>query len=389
MSYGALDTLLHVQLPALGIHPETVAEMLPCSPLQEGILLSSEKQAATYATCSTWRCIPTAGAATNIESQKLLGAWTKLVQRHTILSTVFALHPEGDGYIQLVLRSAEPKIRLIKSGQESPETTLVGLQKPTFAASEPQHSFVVCESDNGEVACRLDISHSLIDAASMSVILQDLISLYDGLIPAMAPPFGDMMRHISSIPRANRLAPWVSMLDGVVSCEFPLSTVTMDAEIDDEHHSDISVTCLEFARVGRLCKDLGITRAVFLQVAWAIVLSTFTGMDEVCFAYLASGRDAPIDGIEGMVGPLANLLISRINLRDSPRGILESVSSRSIQHLSMQHVSLAEIQHELGISDKKLFNTSLSIRESDKLKSMERRTLSFEASAGEDPHEVS
>jgi hypothetical protein len=55
----------------------------------------------------------------------------------------------------------------------------------------------------------------------------------------------------------------------------------------------------------------------------------------------------------------------------------------------MQHVSLAEIQHELGISDKKLFNTSLSIRESDKLKSMERRTLSFEASAGEDPHEVS
>lgn len=387
MSYGALDRLLHDHLPSLGIRPENVVEILPCSPLQEGILLSSEKQIATYATSSTWRCVATEGVASKIEPRKLQAAWNTLVQRHSILSTVFALHPEGEGFIQIVLRGSNAEAKLIHSGREIPDEFLDNLEPSTFATHEPQHRFLVCESQDGAVACRLDISHALIDAASMSVILQDLISLYDGILPPEAPPFGDMMRHISSIPRSKRIGPWAVMLDGVQPCEFPVEPNA--SKSIDEGHSDVSVPPLALSEVSMLCKGLGITRAVFFQVAWAMVLANFTGMDEVCFGYLASGRDAPLDGIEGMVGPLANLLISRINLRDSPRHILQSVSEKSIQHLAMQHASLAEIQHKLGISGKKLFNTSLSIRESDKLKSQERRSLSFESSGGQDPHEVS
>ncbi|KAK8920223.1 Nonribosomal peptide synthetase dtxS1 [Metarhizium anisopliae] len=386
MSYGALDALLCHQLPSLGIQADNVVDILPCSPLQQGILLSSEKESASYATCSTWRCLATEGMATTIEPERLRAAWTGLVQRHPILSTVFALHPEGDGFIQIILKNANVQAKLVKSGSQDPDAMLNTLQRPHFEAHEPQHVFFVCQSDNGDVACRLDISHALMDAASMSVILQELINLYDGIVPAPVPPFRRVMNHICSISRAQRISPWVSMLSGVAPCEFPLAIHTASA--GDERHGDIPVPPLELAEVSRLCMNLGITRAVFFQVAWAMVLATFTGMDEVCFGYLASGRDAPINGIEGIVGPLANLLISRIDLRDSPRNVLESVSARSIQHLAMQYASLAEIQHELGISGKKLFNTSLSIRESDKLKSYEKRSLSFEASAGEDPHEI-
>lgn len=386
MSYSALDALLCHQLPSLGIQTENVVDILPCSPLQQGILLSSEKESASYATCSTWRCLATEGMATRIEPERLRTAWTRLVQRHPILSTVFALHPEGDGFIQIILKNANVQAKFVQSGSQDPDAMLNTLQRPHFEAHEPQHVFFVCQSDTGDVACRLDISHALMDAASMSVILQELINLYDGIVPAPVPPFRRVMSHICSIPRAQRISPWVSMLTGVTPCEFPLAIHTASA--GDERQGDIPVPPLELAEVSRLCMNLGITRAVFFQVAWAMVLATFTGMDEVCFGYLASGRDAPIDGIEGIVGPLANLLISRIDLRDSPRNVLESVSNRSIQHLAMQYASLAEIQHELGISGKKLFNTSLSIRESDKLKSCEKRSLSFEASAGEDPHEV-
>ncbi|KHN96131.1 non-ribosomal peptide synthetase [Metarhizium album ARSEF 1941] len=385
MSYSALDTLLCRQLPSLGIPAGTVEEILPCSPLQQGILLSSEKGIASYATSSTWRCLATPGLATRIEPQRLGNAWTKLAQRHSILSTVFALHPEGDDFMQIVLKNTNSEVKFVGSGSTSPEAMLDSLPKPTFKAHEPQHLFFICQSDSGEVACRLDISHALIDAASMSVMLQDLISFYDGITPAAVPPFGDVMRHICSIPHGKRVAPWVSMLTGVSPCEFPLSV--HDSSANEERHCDIPVPPLELAEVTELCKNLGITRAVFFQVAWAMVLATFTGMDEVCFGYLASGRDVPIDGIEAIVGPLANLLISRIDLRDSPRQVLQSVSSRSIQHLAMQYASLAEIQHELGLSGKKLFNTSFSIRASDKLKSSENRSLSFESSGGEDPHE--
>ncbi len=89
-----------------------------------------------------------------------------------------------------------------------------------------------------------------------------------------------------------------------------------------------------------------------------------------------------------MVGPLANLLVSRINLGTSAKQVLKTTSEKSMEHLSIQHVSLAKIQHELGFSGKRLFNTSLSIRGSDKFKSYEKRSLSFEPYNGEDPHEV-
>lgn len=110
-------------------------------------------------------------------------------------------------------------------------------------------------------------------------------------------------------------------------------------------------------------------------------------MKDVCFGYISSGRGAPVDGVHSMVGPLANLLISRIDLQQPARVILEETAQKSIQHLSMEHVSLAEIQHKLDLSGKQLFNTSLSVREGGKPED-DGRSFSFESYSGEDPHEV-
>jgi non-ribosomal peptide synthetase component F len=159
-------------------------------------------------------------------------------------------------------------------------------------------------------------------------------------------------------------------------------------QIASESHSYVPIPANLTSGVADFCKKLCITRSVFVQVAWALTLSQLTGNYEVCFGYLASGRYLPVDGIDNMVGPLANLLVSRINLGTSAKQVLKTTSEKSMEHLSIQHVSLAKIQHELGFSGKRLFNTSLSIRGSDKFKSYEKRSLSFEPYNGEDPHEV-
>lgn len=84
LSYRGLDTLLGAQLPSMGIRPDVVADIYPCSPLQQGILLSSEKGTASYATYSVWQCV---SAVSSVSPSQLEAAWNKVVSRHTILCT--------------------------------------------------------------------------------------------------------------------------------------------------------------------------------------------------------------------------------------------------------------------------------------------------------------
>ncbi|KAM4065675.1 AMP-binding enzyme [Hirsutella rhossiliensis] len=367
LSYRGLDVLLEEQLPKMGIKPSSVTNMYPCSPLQEGMLLSSVKGSASYITYTIWRCVSTVGNTADISPSRLEEAWKRVVSRHTALSTVFALHPEGNGFMQLVLDEPPIRVNHIAPGLESPTDALSRLQEPTFAPDEPEHSLTICQAPTGEVACRLDMSHALTDAHSASLILSELATIYDGMELSSAPAFADMIRFINSTPRAQIVASWTSLLDGLEPCEFPLSPVA-PAQAEREKFTEIP------------CPGT-------FKVAWAMVLSHMTGMRDVCFGYLASGRDAPVNGVENLVGPLANLLISRVDLRQPARQVLETTSERSKQHMAIQHVSLAEIQHHLGLSGRRLFNTSLSVRPAEKEKADEARGVSFDVLAGGDAHE--
>ncbi|KDB21383.1 hypothetical protein H109_06681 [Trichophyton interdigitale MR816] len=383
LSYSGLETFLKQQLPSMVIAPEDIADVYPCSPLQEGILLSVQKEAAFYDSFSIWRCISQDGTA--ISPSKLEAVWRKVVGRHTILQSVFTLHPEGSGYIQIVLPKSIVRVRHITTNDNDPVSILSRLDRPTYRAHEPEHSFTICSSADGQVACRLDAIHTLIDGWSISVLVQDIIALYTSLTPAPAPPFGNIIRYISKISKAQRIASWTKLLSGVKPTEFPASPPLL--QMAEEPHGDIPIPAEAIPGVLDVCKKLGITRSVFLQVAWAMLLSYFTGQSDVCFGYLSSCRDSPVDGVEVMVGPLANLLISRVDLQSSAKEVLKRVSEASIRHLEIQHTSLADIQHHVGSSAGRLFNTTLSIRGGDKLKGGDDAALSFESCTGEDPNE--
>ncbi|RDA95811.1 hypothetical protein CP533_5216 [Ophiocordyceps camponoti-saundersi (nom. inval.)] len=385
LSYRGLDSLMMEQLPRMGVKTKDIQNIYPCSPLQEGMLLSSVKGAASYITYTIWRCLLTDGA---VSAVKLEEAWKKVVGRHTILSTVFALHPEGNGFLQIVLDKPPVRVTHLRCGSESPTETLSRLPESTFADNEPEHALVICQSDAGEVACRLDMSHALTDAHSSSLLLTELATAYLGTGElTVAPAFADIVRYINSTSRSQIVTSWTSLLDNVKPCEFPLSPVAPDSTVQ-ETFTELSCNANLHVSINEFCKKTEVMPSALIQVAWAMVLSHMTGMRDVCFGYLVSGRDAPVDGVENLVGPLANLLISRVNLGASARQVLETTSEGLKQHMSIQHVSLAEVQHHLGLSGRRMFNTSLSIRANDKEKSGTAATgLSFDIQSGGDAHE--
>lgn len=237
-----------------------------------------------------------------------------MVSRHTILSTVFISHPDGKGFVQIVVSGSKIHLSHVHAGQEDPVSIMSRQQQPAFLAKEPQHAFTICQSESGEIACRLDINHALVGATSMSILIRDLAAEYDGNDLPAAPPFSAMIKHICSAPRAQKFASWSKLLDGLEACSFPVSRLS-DKVANRTSRKEVYIANDLQLAVTSFCKTTETTRSVFVQTAWAMVLSHFTGMHEVCFGYTVSGRDAPVPGVDEMVGPLVNLLISRVELR--------------------------------------------------------------------------
>lgn len=384
LTYESLDMLVQRELASLEIDPRNIVDIYPCSALQSGILISAQKDASLYSTSSVYRCNPNPGET--ICPARLDKAWRETVSRHTSLQTVFGLHPEGDSFIQILLSNVQPRTTIFPSYDEEPSQVLERLDAPVFSANEPHHALFIAQSSTGEVAMRLDASHSLIDASSIAQLLHDITSIYDARAPDQTSPFRDLIQHIERTPNSQKLAAWEKLLSGVKPCIVRDTTTTITAPSSVISHDSVSLPTSIFDSVPQFCRDFGITKSVLLHVAWAMTLSQFTGTPDVCFAYLASGRDAPLQHVDAIVGPFANLLVGRVQLNKPAAEVLSQVSSDSIQHMRIQHVSLAELQHRLGISGR-LLNTAISLQGSKKQKKEHDASFRFEATEEDDPHE--
>ncbi|KJZ73252.1 hypothetical protein HIM_07449 [Hirsutella minnesotensis 3608] len=382
LSYRALDRLFKQTLPLLGIKAEKIIDIYPTSPIQEGILLSSSTGISSYATFWIWSC-KSNDSTIGVDPLRLEAAWRRVVERHSILSTVFCPSPKGTGFVQILLDSPPVRVSHMMVPSGSACEALGRLHRPTFGPSEPEHAFTICKSDD-EVACRLDISHCLLDGASLSNLVKEIIAAYDPINVPPPAPFKSMIQFISSIRKDDLISFWSRMLRGVRPCEIPASRPRSDVHDTFQY---IPIPSRLTSGISDACRRADVTRSVFLQVAWGMVLSHLTGMDEICFGYLASGRNAPVEGIEGIIGPLANMLVARINMRGSAAEIFKTTLDHSIEHLKHQHASLADVQHAIGLTGRRLFNTAMSVREADRREANETRSISLQYHNHQDPHE--
>lgn len=385
LTYRGLDNFLARHLPSLRISADNIAGVYPATPLQEGILLSASRGTSGYATFWIWTCSSTDPRG-EVSIHRLRKAWRTVVRRHQILTTVFCPHPENNGYVQIALKDCPDRIGFFERTSGCPSEFLRRIERPRFDSNQPEHALSICKSGN-EVALRLDINHTLIDGSSLVPLVQDLIALYEGQALPSAPCFGEVATSISQAQKQETLDFWTRFLKGAKPCEINMTASLRPIDTQDTFQyltisEDVTAGILPF------CKAMAITRSVFLQVAWALVLSQFSGMRDVCFGYLASGRSAEVDGIERLVGPLANMLISRIDLHMTPSRALRKAAQDSIDHLDQQHTSLAAIHHAIGIKKGRLFSTAMTVREADNFSTSPKRMLAMQYRDHQDPHEV-
>ncbi|PIG85889.1 hypothetical protein AARAC_001783 [Aspergillus arachidicola] len=368
LTYKELDYLATDILPFVGIELAHVQDAYPCSPIQEGILLSQVKDAALYATRFVWK-VSSREVSASVSPERLNEAWKQVVHRHPILRTIIVESPSKTRtYDQVVTREPIGQIAIVgderASNFESPG-------KAIHPSCPWSLEIRITDDSLSNVVCDLRISHALLDAASLRNLLRDWMNAYDGPLSNDKPlSYGDYVTYLRSRPQGEIAKFWAEYLAGVKPCHFPrLSEPGARPSTKSLNRVERSMA---MSSLQEFCNEHNITPFTLIQVAWGLVLRSYSGMDDVCFGYLSAGRDVPLPGIEEAAGPFINILVCRVRL--------------SMDH---QHCSLSEVHHAVGLSGQPLFNTALSFQGAAASNRHEEAasSVAFETIHGEDPTE--
>ncbi|KAI9729802.1 MAG: hypothetical protein M1818_008379 [Claussenomyces sp. TS43310] len=386
ITYQQLDNLVDKTLPDLCLtDPAQIEDIYPCSPIQEGLLLSQLRQPQLYEVQSIVEILPRCEGQ-KINVGRLQEAWHMIINRHSAMRTIFIPSLSGNGlYDQLVLRTFSPEVLVLQS--QNKMDAINELKKSSSAKlleCQPPHRLQICSTPQGEVLCRLDMNHAITDGRSRILLLRDLCLAYEDLLPKTPLLlYSNYVSFLQSKPATSGIEYWKRALDGVESCHFP---AMIQGPVDRVEECFVEVQVANAFEIHGFCEAHGVTLSNILLMAWALVLQHYVGTDSACFGYLVSGRDLPLDGIEDAIGPFINMVVfrQRFSKKDSVLGALKRIQQDSIRNTEHQSTPLSEIQHELSPARAQLFNTALSLQKHDSETVSRDNAVTFQDLDGQD-----
>ncbi|KAG6045028.1 D-lysergyl-peptide-synthetase subunit 1, partial [Claviceps sp. LM77 group G4] len=347
---GRLEVYMERMQSRLG---QAVERIYPCSPIQQGILMSHARNPHHYDETIQWRV----AGEVSCDISRMQRAWREVVSRHGILRTLFLQVSEDSCLDQVVLENYSPDISVCTDEEN------VQAYRP-FEDSVPMHHLAVVQrsADDGTICLR--IHHALVDGLSLHIIRRDLELAYQGRLDELAQPpaYHEYISYLQEKRSQKSLQEyWSTNLQGVTGSLFP--AIQDEPAPDEQYFGAVEIELGSITKLTQFCEEhkLGVT--VVLHVVWAIIVQRYTATDEVCFGYMTSGRHVPVAGVENVVGPLFNMLVGRVKLAYhlSILSTMCSYQENFINSLDHQHQSLVETLHSIGTSAGDLFNTLITV----------------------------
>ncbi|MFI6099301.1 amino acid adenylation domain-containing protein [Lentzea sp. NPDC051213] len=334
---------------------QAIADVLPLSPLQEGLLfhaLYDENDIDVYHVQLIFDLDGPVHAPT------LRAAVDGLLRRHPNLRAAF--WQQGlDRAVQVVPHEARvPWTELDESEMDS--YLLADRLKRFDLAKPPLLRAALIRLAPTRHRLVLTTHHILIDGWSMPLLTQELFALYgsggdETVLPAVTP-YRAYLGWLAQQDQEGAREVWRAALHDL---EEPTLIAGADrgrapalpAQLSVELPADVTAAVTTAARTA------GITVNTFVQCAWAMLLGSVSGRTDVVFGATMSGRPPEVPGIESMLGLFINTLPVRVKLDPAQpvRSVLHAVQDQQSRLMSHQHLGLTEIQRAAGHGE--LFDT--------------------------------
>ncbi|KAK4498511.1 hypothetical protein PRZ48_011169 [Zasmidium cellare] len=312
---------LRIQAAAqCGVQPLEVADLYPCTPMQTGLLALSTKKPGHYIARGKLRF------KSGVDLERFKASWETVVAQNAILRT--RIVDLAGSFYQAVI---DKPVQWRDTGIFGNEAMEIG--KPLL------HVAIVAHRQDQLSTFEFAIHHSLYDGWSMSVLLQHLAEVYSqSSHPRKLVPFRAFINHIVRTGDDTAREYWTSEFEGLEAPQWP--------QLPSNGYQPTSD-----ASIRRSIRDLkwptsDITPNTLIRSAWALLLSTYTRCDDAKFGAVVLGRQAPVVGIDALIGP--TIAAVPIRIRTSPSqsisSLLASVQKQAADMIPVEQTGLTEIE---------------------------------------------
>ena len=289
-------------------------------------------------------------------------AWQEVIDRHTVLRTSFrfqglktplqVVQKRVDlGWTQQDLRGFPPGDRQVQvesylqadreRGFELTQAPLMRLA--LFHLAEKSYRFVWSHH------------HLLLDGWSMPLVLKEVLAYYNSFCRQETlkldrpKPYRDYIAWHGEQDLSVAEEFWRDSLRG---CTSP-TPLGVDSELDGPlaevadyglQESQLSMSLTE--SLGLFTRRHQLTLNTLLQGVWALLLSRYSGEEDVLFGATVSGRSADLVGLDSMVGLFINTLPVRVRVDGNPLLLpwLQELQRQQLEARSYEYSPLGRVQ---------------------------------------------
>ena len=333
-----------------------VESVRPCTALQEGLLSQFINSNGHKYFNQIEYHFPT-----DITTDKLLQAWEDVVSYHAILRTGFVSLSHTDfcfamitykaGFYSSAIDRCEDKASFAskqKFHNESAKDVLRRLHVSAWRAR--------LMSTSEGIRLQLSLLHALYDAQSLQIVLDDIIAACYGKPLSPTTTFDRLLSNLllsASSHNDDAKSYWTKHSNQIVVNSFPVMTKTRKplAEPYTVHlqHSQ-STAVLEKA-----CREANITVQAAGQTAWAHLIASYIGVEDVTFGVILSDRTD--EGDQEVAFPCIATVPMFCNVQKSNMDMLQDVMAKLQKIQKYQQIPITKIQKWIGRPGEPLFDT--------------------------------
>ncbi|WP_219665566.1 non-ribosomal peptide synthetase [Streptomyces bambusae] len=359
-----LVSVTQEQIEALEADHGPLADLLPLSPLQQGLFFHAVYDTEGEDVYTVQLTLDIEGA---VDRPALRAALHTLLTRHAGLRAAFR-HEGLDAPVQAVpagfeLPFTEVDLTGLPAQERDAAADRLVAQDRTRRfdlAAPPLMRFTLASTAADRHRLIVSHHHLLLDGWSMPVFLGELFTLYaergDASALPRVTPYRDYLGWIAGQDRDAAEAAWQEVLGGLEEPTLVAAPDPSRAPVRAEHIR-LELPEAETAALARWARERGVTVNTVVQAAWAMVLGRLTGRSDVVFGGTVSGRPPQVPGIESMVGLFINTLPVRVALDPAePLGaLLDRLQAQQAGLMDHQFLPLADLQRVTGLGE--LFDT--------------------------------
>ncbi|KAI1758035.1 putative non-ribosomal peptide synthetase [Xylaria castorea] len=338
---------------------KSVAKVLPCTPLQEAMVMSSLN--------------PSSATANNevayynqmlfhlrVPYEVIMNLWNEVVRRHEILRALFVTSDDiRYPAIQIILHSYIPEWKVLEtegsSLREQASEHIASTSSTTDCDKPPMALAIIRTKDSGDYLSFV-CHHAMYDGISMRIMLSEIEALYHGRLLSEPPSLESFLQEMRlSDPGQDGF--WKQLLFGFqpspLRCkDFLRDTDTMPKSVS------VKAPGTSLKLIESQLRDLGVSMLALIQTAWAITLSILSQRSDVSFGSVVNGRSIPSNLVDNLVAPCFNTLPIRMDISVSTFlvDVMKIFQSLNAKLLLYQFTSLRHIQKKVD-TQTRLFDT--------------------------------